>query len=186
MPYVSRGAVPGEFLFAAEKWLSAGMRGFLVRNLEDYGVLKEKGWQKHCVADASLYTWNNEAVAFWKEQNILRTTLPLELNEKELRHRNNSGSEMLIYGYLPLMESAQCVRKNLLGCDRKESFMVLKDRYGKEFVSACVCDPQKTGNTEKKRYCYNILYSFWTSEGMQAGKSTGSVCAETLLYHGIS
>lgn len=159
MPYVSRGAVPGEFLFAAEKWLSAGMRGFLVRNLEDYGVLKEKGWQKHCVADASLYTWNNEAVAFWKEQNILRTTLPLELNEKELRHRNNSGSEMLIYGYLPLMESAQCVRKNLLGCDRKESFMVLKDRYGKEFVSACVCDPRKTGNTEKKRYCYNILYN---------------------------
>ena len=98
-------------------------------------------------------------MAFWKEQNILRTTLPLELNEKELRHRNNSGSEMLIYGYLPLMESAQCVRKNLLGCDRKESFMVLKDRYGKEFVSACVCDPRKTGNTEKKRYCYNILYN---------------------------
>ena len=159
MPYVSRGAVPGEFLSAAEKWLSAGMRGFLVRNLEDYGILKEKGWQKYCVADASLYTWNNEAVAFWKEQNILRTTMPLELNEKELRHRNNSGSEMMIYGYLPLMESAQCVRKNLLRCDRKESFMVLKDRYGKEFVSVCVCDPRKTGNTDMKRYCYNILYN---------------------------
>ena len=159
MPYVSRGAVPGEFLSAAEKWLSMGMRGFLVRNLEDYGILKEKGWQRYCVADASLYTWNNEAVAFWREQNILRTTMPLELNEKELRHRNNSGSEMLIYGYLPLMESAQCVRKNLLRCDRKGSFMVLKDRYGKEFVSTCVCDPRKTGNTGEKVYCYNILYN---------------------------
>ena len=159
MPYVSRGAVPGEFLSAAEKWLSMGMRGFLVRNLEDYGILKEKGWQRYCVVDASLYTWNNEAVAFWREQNILRTTMPLELNEKELRHRNNSGSEMLIYGYLPLMESAQCVRKNLLRCDRKGSFMVLKDRYGKEFVSACVCDPRKTGNTGEKVYCYNILYN---------------------------
>ena len=40
-----------------------------------------------------LYTWNDEAIRFWKDQGILRNTVPLELNEKELRHRENAGSE---------------------------------------------------------------------------------------------
>ncbi len=159
LPYVTRGKIPEEFFAQAEKWLSLGMKGFLVRSLEAYGALKERGFQKKCVIDFSLYTWNNEAVAFWEEEGVLRTTMPVELNEKELRHRNNAHSEFLIYGYLPLMQSAQCVRKNLLRCDRKESFMVLKDRYDKEFSCVCVCDPWKTGNTKDAGYCYNILYN---------------------------
>lgn len=159
MPHVTRGRMPEEIRIQAEQWLAMGMRGFLVRNLESYAICKKYGWQENCVADASLYTWNNEAVAFWEGEHILRTTMPLELNEKELRHRNNSRSEFLIYGYLPLMQSAQCVRKNLLHCDKTESFMLLRDRYEKEFPCVCVCDPWKTGNTEGERYCYNILYN---------------------------
>lgn len=158
-PYVTRGKVPEEFLAQAETWLDMGMKGFLVRNLESYGALKERGLEKKCVIDFPLYTWNNEAVAFWDDEGVLRTTMPVELNEKELRHRNNSRSEFLVYGYLPLMQSAQCVRKNLLRCDKKESYMILKDRYDKEFSSVCVCDPWKTGNTKEKQYCYNILYN---------------------------
>ena len=71
-------------------------------------MLREEGLQKYCVADASLYTWNDEACAFWKDEGILRNTVPLELNEKELRHRTNRDSEFIIYGYIPLMLSAQC------------------------------------------------------------------------------
>ena len=58
-----------------------------------------------------MYTWNDEAIAFWENENILRNTLPYELNEKELRHRSNAGSEMILYGSIPLMLSAQCVTK---------------------------------------------------------------------------
>ena len=159
MPHVARGQAPEEYLRLAGQWLSEGMKGFLVRNLESYGILRARGYQDKCVADASLYIWNNEAAAFWKEEHILRATMPLELNEKELKHLNRRGSELLIYGYLPLMYSAQCVRKNLLRCDGRESFMILKDRYGKEFSSVCVCDPWKTGNTGPGRACYNILYN---------------------------
>ncbi len=83
------------------KWLSRGMKGFLVRNLETYGALKRLGFAQLCVADHSLYTWNNEAVNFWKKEGILRNTAPLELNEKELLHRDNEDSELLVYGYLP-------------------------------------------------------------------------------------
>ena len=69
-----------------------------------------------CILDASMYTWNDQSVDFWREEGVLRNTVPLELNEGELKHRDNTSSELLLYGYIPLMLSAQCVRKNLFGC----------------------------------------------------------------------
>lgn len=159
LPRITRGKMPEEYRKKALTWLSMGMKGFLVRNLEAYGMLREEELQKYCVADASLYTWNDEACAFWKDEGILRNTVPLELNEKELRHRTNRDSEFIIYGYIPLMLSAQCVRKNTFQCDRKEAHMVLKDRYDKEFPCACVCYPWKTGTTDQKEFCYNIIYN---------------------------
>ena len=57
------------------------------------------------------------------------------------------------------MLSAQCVRKNTVKCDKKESQTILKDRYDKEFTSVCVCNPWKTGTTEQNPYCYNIIYN---------------------------
>jgi putative protease len=106
-----------------------------------------------------MYTWNQEASAFWREQGIMRDTIPLELNEKELQHRDNSRSEMLIYGYLPVMVSAQCVRKNVYGCDRAGQKALLKDRYEKEFSSVCCCDPWKMKTTGRNLRCYNIVYN---------------------------
>lgn len=159
LPYITRGTAPEGFWETCRQWLANGMRGFLVRNLESYGMLSLHGWQEYCILDASMYTWNNEAVAFWQDQNVLRNTVPYELNEKELLHRNNSDSEMIIYGNIPLMLSAQCVRKNTFKCDCSEKEAILKDRYEKEFSCQCVCHPWKTGTTEKEEYCYNILYN---------------------------
>lgn len=159
LPYITRGTAPEGFWETCRQWLANGMRGFLVRNLESYGMLSLHGWQEYCILDASMYTWNNEAVAFWQDQKVLRNTVPYELNEKELLHRNNSDSEMIIYGNIPLMLSAQCVRKNTFKCDCSEKEAILKDRYEKEFSCQCVCHPWKTGTTEKEEYCYNILYN---------------------------
>ena len=55
---------------------------------------------------------------------------------------------MLIYGYLPLMTSAQCVHANTASCDAKETVLYLKDRYGKYF-------PVKNHCSE----CYNVIYN---------------------------
>ena len=160
LPYITRGSAPKGLFDSCRLWLSDGrLKGFLVRNLETYGMLRELGLQKYCILDASMYTWNDEAISFWENENILRNTLPYELNEKELLHRNNIGSEMILYGSIPLMLSAQCVRKNTQGCDCNEQSMVLKDRYDKEFCSICVCHPWKTGTTAKEKHCYNILYN---------------------------
>ena len=159
-PHVTRGNAPSALRTRYMDWISTGrIKGFLVRNLESFSSLKEAGLARHCVIDASLYTWNNEAVSFWNEQGILRNTMPLELNGKELLHRDNRNSEFIIYGYTPLMLSVQCVRKNLYKCDKQEQSMILKDRYDKEFICKCVCHPWKNQTTDSREYCYNIIYN---------------------------
>ena len=159
LPHITRGNPPKGYVDQIRTWLKEGMTGLLVRNLESYSRLAELGLSGKCVLDHSLYTWNDEAVHFWKEQKVLRNTVPLELNEKELCHRENTGSEMIVYGRLPLMHSAQCVRKNITGCNRQEDRLVLKDRYDKEFPVVCYCHPWKTGNTKQEGPCYNIIYN---------------------------
>lgn len=79
---------------------------------------------------------------------ILRDTVPLELNRRELKMRDNCNSEMLLYGRLPLMTSAQCIHANTAGCDQKETVLFLKDRYGKRF-------PVKNHCAE----CFNTIYN---------------------------
>lgn len=159
LPYITREQAPEHFFETAGEWIEKGMKGFLVRNLESYGMLRALGLERYTVLDATMYTWNNEAVDFWEKQKILKNTVPLELKEAEMRHRNNQHSELIVYGYIPLMQSAQCVRRNLSSCDMQEGSMVLKDRYEKEFTAVCVCHPWKTGTTGKKERCYNIIYN---------------------------
>ncbi len=159
LPHMTRGRAPEGFFVQALEWLRHGMTGFLVRNLESYAMLKEMGLTKFCVLDASMYVWNDEAAAFWREEGVLRNTIPLELNQKELRHRYNKESEMLIYGYLPLMLSAQCAKKNVYRCDKRQGRVFLKDRYDKAFPSVCHCRPWKMENTGSREYCYNIIYN---------------------------
>lgn len=159
LPHIVREDLPEGYLQQAENWLAEGMRGFLVRNMEGFAALKEAGLSRYCVIDHSLYTWNDEALRFWEQEGILRNTVPLELSEKELAHRENRDSELLLYGYLPMMISAQCVQKNLSGCDQKENTLRLQDRYHTVFPVACHCDPWKTKTTRKGKNCYNIIYN---------------------------
>ena len=67
-----------------------------VRNLETLQFCERQVWPEKRVLDHSMYTWNDEAADFWKDQKVLRNTVPLELNEGEIRHRDNRDSEMLI------------------------------------------------------------------------------------------
>lgn len=46
---------------------------------------------------------------------------------------------MVVYGYLPMMVSAQCVQKNLNGCNHSYSLVRLKDRMGKYFPVKSYC-----------------------------------------------
>ena len=76
-----------------------------------------------------------------------RLTVPVELNEREIRDSGIHG-EMIVYGYLPMMISAQCIRKTTLGCSGKPEIMLLKDRKEMRFPVVNQC-----------RFCYNTIYN---------------------------
>lgn len=129
----------------------AGVDGFVVKSYDALAFVREKLPDAEVIADHNLYTWNSCAKAQLQNAGITCDTVPLELNRKELQGRDNTYSEMLLYGNLPLMVSAQCVHANAgadRGCDKMRTVTYLKDRYGKYF-------PVKNNCTE----CYNTIYN---------------------------
>lgn len=96
-------------------------------------VRQELGAETPLILDHSLYSWNSAARDVFLQLAPERDTVPLELNRSELFARDNHHSEAMVYGYLPLMTSAQCVHANTEKCDRKRGILYLKDRYGKYF-----------------------------------------------------
>lgn len=148
LPHVVRMADWSKLENLIQEAVSQGCKGFLVRSLEAYAWLSEHGYGSRCVFDSSLYTFNDESISFWRREGITALSAPLELNFKELSRRDNSGGEFLIYGYIPLMISAQCVQKNLDSCRKNGASLILTDRYHKDFRVSCQCD-----------FCYNVIYN---------------------------
>jgi putative protease len=122
--------------------------GFVVRNYEELSFVKESFPNKKIVIDHSLYTYNNYAKQAFAEFDVNRDTIPLELNQKEIRRRDNCNSEMVLYGYYPLMTTAGCVHKNTKACDKKTQITYLKDRYNVLFPVKNYCND-----------CYNVIYN---------------------------
>ena len=122
--------------------------GLLVRALEEVEYLREKGMDTAWIADHNLYTFNHLAAELMTEQGAARLTLPLELNSRELEETGCGGRELVAYGYLPMMISAQCIRKTVEGCSKKPELLMLKDRTGKELPVQNHCV-----------FCYNTIYN---------------------------
>ncbi len=148
LPYIFRQDTSFRYEQMWQELSKIPLDGMIVRNYEELGFLKSHGYEGRIQADSNLYTYSNRThEAFW-QAGISQDTLPLELNYKELLHRNCEESEMLIYGRIPLMITAGCVAKSLGRCQKKKSRYFLKDRYGKEFSIKTDCTN-----------CYNLIYN---------------------------
>ena len=132
--------------------IQTGVDGFVVKNYEALQfLLKYRGEKKQkifIVTDHNLYTYNDYAKQALSEYDICRDTIPLELNKREIMARNNRNSELLIYGYYPLMTTAGCVHKNTGKCDKTTGISYLKDRYKTYFPVKNHCGD-----------CYNVIYN---------------------------
>lgn len=82
-----------------------------------------------------------------KAYGASRVTLPVELNARELSDAGVRG-ELIVYGYLPMMVSAQCVKKTMEGCTGRPEVLYLRDRKGKAFPVKNQC-----------RFCFNTIYN---------------------------
>ena len=148
MPHIFRKETILKYEEAYDNIMKASWDGVLIRNYESYAFLKNHGYSGKIVTDYNLYQFNKYAKEFWKNEMIESTTAPLELNFKELKEVGVENSELVVYGYFPMMVSAQCVKKTTEGCKKQKGQIFIKDRYHKQFAVKNHCD-----------YCYNIIYN---------------------------
>ena len=132
--------------------------GVLIRSIDEAAYMKENGLIVPMKAGFLLYAFNSASVRFLAENGIDGCCYPLELHHKDIRDteyeimRDVSLSsferEVLVYGFVPRMISAQCIKKNSLGCAHSSGFSTMTDRKGEKFRVQNRCDS-----------CYNILYN---------------------------
>lgn len=148
LPVIFRRSTRDYFETISDQLKKIDFEGFIVRNYEEFFWVKTRFAGKKIVTDHNMYTYNDMAKSMFFDNGADADTMPLELNQKEINRCNNKGSQMIIYGYYPLMVSAQCVHKNSYKCDRTPQITYLKDRYNKIFPVWNNCSE-----------CYNIIYN---------------------------
>ena len=172
LPYVMRR----NSLDAVRRLIGCGYKGVLVRNLEELTILKECGFTGRIIADSSLYQWNTKA-----REILLRecdmVSLGWELSARDLQPLiEGAGDRQIlnVYGRIPMMITAGCVKKTAGVCSRGErgraessraergraenrqaddsraetDFFYVEDRKGIRFPVRCDC-----------KYCGNVIYN---------------------------
>lgn len=148
LPTIFRADSSDYFVSIAKELDKVSFEGFVVKNYEELYLTENLFTGKKVILDHNMYTFNDVSKSAFFEHGVSGDTVPLELNSREIMHRNNTGSQMIVYGYYPLMTTANCVHKNTKGCDKKQKLIYLKDRYNKSFA---VCNNCKE--------CYNTIYN---------------------------
>lgn len=124
-------------------------KGVLISNLETYSFLKYHNYTGQIALNYHVYTWNREAMKFWekKAQSFL---MPVECNIHEWKNLQNEKAEYLCYGKIPMMVTANCIRKTKGACrNAGVSFEdSITDRYQTDFKVQTNCN-----------YCYNVIYN---------------------------
>ncbi len=147
MPYIFRSSDAGRW----EKYyayLEEGCDGVLIRNWESFRWLKRHGYKGEIRSDANLYVFNRYGKTFIEKQGIGIFTVPAELNAGELKTLGIREGVLPVYGYQPVMVTANCIRKTTGKCSKDGGYLYLRDRYQKRFAVQMCC-----------RGCYNIIYN---------------------------
>ena len=159
-PHMLRGEMAAYLASHEDALREAGFDGLLLRSLDEVRLVQERELAGARIFDAGLYTWNREAVRQMKALGADVLTLPVELRREELLARGlEESDELIIYGRLPVMTSAQCTAKTTGHCRRAEipsehrrnteaGFRMLTDRTKASFLEDSRC-----------RFCYTVIYN---------------------------
>lgn len=133
--------------------------GFFCNSLDTLSFLRECRLQdeKVIIADYGLYVFNEKAMEFLSQYGISGMVVPYELThyewldiKKNVMYKFTSafGSEYLVYGYLPFMRTANCIKKTFGKCNHKNEVITIKDRTQKEISVYNQCE-----------VCENTIYN---------------------------
>ena len=146
-------------VFILDKLINSGIfEGILVKNMETYGFVSCSYPDMKIVLDSGIYTFNSESISFFADNNpnVSEYTASFELTSKENYSLMAQVKEKipslkvnyLIYGKIPMMVSANCIRKTLKQCNSQNGFEIIEDRMHKKLCVQCDCTQ-----------CYNIVYN---------------------------
>lgn len=174
MPYVFREKARQEYELHKKELFFGEHDGLLVRNIDSFAFLAGNlEYKKEIKIEYSLYCYNQEAIDFFADMGEkISFTYPVELREKELKELVFPVADMICYSRFPLMISAQCVKKTMGCCNQKEEYLVLKDRYEKEFIVGTEC-----------RYCYNLIYNSIPFSLLDCQKEIEEIAPNQLRLH---
>lgn len=151
MPHIFRDRAKEYFETHRSRLESAGFDGLVIRAWEELELVREWKISIPLVMDYGIYTMNHRAENFVREmapELPMRFTLPVELNSRELEARGSRERELLVYGSVPVMVTAQCIRKTVEGCSKCPEYLYLRDRKKKVFPVRNQC-----------RFCCNTIYN---------------------------
>lgn len=128
----------------------------LVRNLDEamlledfFGVHPELKARIRRNFDYTVYGYNQEAIQALVSLGADGLTYPIELTYNECRKlKSELPFELMVYGHLPMMVSANCIQRTSARCDHGNRILQLRDRMGKDMPVRCYCT-----------YCYNQIFN---------------------------
>ena len=148
MPRVFKNEFKG-MLDNPETLKELGFDGFYIRNIAEFQYLEDNKISGVRIGDYTVYSFNDLAIDVLKEYGFDELTYPVELNMKELSHLQNPDGELIVYGRIPLMVSANCIDRTTGKCHKPNASMsTITDRKGAAlpYISCC-------------RFCYNVIYN---------------------------
>lgn len=154
LPYVFRSRDAGyvERILSLTAEENGAFSGVLVRSVDELGYFAKRSKTGLLHLDAGVYVWNSGAA---KKLSPLADSLciPYELRAQEQGQllQNSPGLvfEKVVYGRIPMMVTANCIRRTALGwCAAEGRELTLTDRYGKRFPVVTDC-----------AHCTNVIYN---------------------------
>ncbi|MQN01474.1 MAG: U32 family peptidase [Lachnospiraceae bacterium] len=122
--------------------------GVIVQTYDEIEYVKERLSGMPFITDTRIYSWSDRSRKSIMSDGPEFISAPIELNQKELKHLDNSSSILSIYGRTPVMYTSACQHKNADGCDRRQTLLFLKDERKAGFPVINYCS-----------FCTNVVYN---------------------------
>lgn len=146
MPYILRDNLKNKingYIASAEGLFD----GILARSLDGYAYARR--FKVPIMLDQNVYSYSKYTLAYLSSlKGVAGTTVPYELSEWEMSDKERSGSELLLYGYVPGMITANCIHNTYNKCIKNTKMLYLRDKMGFNFPVLNRCS-----------FCENLIFN---------------------------
>lgn len=147
LPVIMRSETAPKMNLIRDLLQSNSFDGVQISSVSALNWLKNIQYSGKIAFDHRIYIWNRETYEHWESRFDTYCT-PLELNRRELFRLPLQGKEVMVYGRVPMMVTANCIKKTTGCCGSNLKHLTLTDRYQADFPVRTDCV-----------FCYNTIFN---------------------------